>query len=635
MKRKILYLLIILIVGDILTACKDFLDVVPDNIATIDNAFSDRNEAEKYLFTCYSYIPNLASSGGNVALMGGDELWTYYPANGLPTWDVARGNQNVNDPFMNYWDGANGGSGLYKAIRDCNIFLENVSDPNKVTDLEPLTRQRWLGEVQFLKAYYHFYLFRMYGPIILIDENLPIDATPEEVRLKRAPVDSVVNFISNLLDTAAVNLPEKIINQATELGRVTKPAALTLKARLWVTAASPLFNGNPDYVNFVDKDNIHLFPTEADPAKWNKAVEACKEAVEACENNDIRLYTFSTFLNLSETTKTKMSVRNSVTEKWSAELIWGLSGRRGESIQWESMARIDPQYPLNIWGARDLLNPTLNVAELFYSANGVPINEDKMWNYANRYEIVTADHEDRFNLVEGYESAAFHHNREPRFYADLAFDGSTWYLQNSPSGNDENTWTVKARVGGPQARLGAYNFSVTGFWPKKLVNWKYELTADGSNYEAYPWPEMRLADLYLLYAEALNETGQTDQAIVWVDKVRERAGLNGVKDSWTNFSTNPGKFSSIEGMREIIHRERAIELIFEGHRFWDLRRWKKAEQALNQNIRGWNIEQESPEGYYHPQILFNQRFISPRDYLWPLREHDLIVNPNLVQNPGW
>lgn len=639
MKNIISYLSIIFLLGSFMTSCNDYLDVVPDNVATIDNAFSNRNEAEKYLFTCYSYMPGLNSTWGNVGLMGGDELWTFYPTlagtNNFQSWEIARGNQNVNDPYMNFWDGTNGGTGFFKAIRDCNIFLENVSNPDKVNDLDPTMRKRWIGEVQFLKAYYHFSLFKMYGPIIIIDKNLSISATPEEVRLSRAPVDSVVNYISNLLDTAVVNLPAVITNKATELGRVTKPAALSMKARLWVTAASPLFNGNPDYAGFVDKEGTHLFNTSAEPNKWLKAVQACKDAIESCESNEISLYSFNSFLDLSDTTVVQMSIRNSVTEKWNSELIWGLSGRQGSGIQSDCMARLDPTYPLNIWGARDLLNPTLEITELFYTDNGVPISEDINWNYSERYDLQVATHDDRYNLIEDYEIAKMHFNREPRFYADLAFDGGKWYMQNSPSGDDENTWTVKSRVGGVQARLGAYNYSVTGYWPKKLVNWKFVLTSNGSNYESYPWPEFRLADLYLLYAEALNENGQGEEALIWIDKVRERAGLKGVAESWTSYSTKPGKYTSTEGLRDIIHQERSIELMFEGQRFWDLRRWKEAENVYNQKIRGWDIDQESAEGYYRSKILFSQKFIAPRDYFWPIRESDLIINPKLVQNPGW
>jgi hypothetical protein len=639
MKKINLSIVIPVLVSLVFSACKDYLDIVPDNVATIDNAFSNRNEAEKYLYTCYSYLPGQNTAWGNVALMGADELWTFNPAlagaNNFQSCEIARGNQNINDPYMNFWDGTNGGTGLYKAIRDCNIFLDNVENTSKVIDLNSGLRKRWVCEIKFLKAYFHFYLLRMYGPIVIADKNLPIAATPEEVKLKRAPVDKVVNYIVALLDSAAVDLPEVIANRSAELGRLTRPAALTLKARVLLTAASPLFNGNPDFAGFKDKDGVLLFNATYDPVKWDRAAAACKEAIEYCEADGMDLYTFTSFTKLSDTTKVQMSIRNSICEKWNNELIWGLSGRQASAIQTDCMTRLDPAYPLNIFGARELLNPTLEVTDLFYTDNGVPINEDKTWNYPARYSLRTATHEERFNLVEGYQVAAIHFNREPRFYADLAFDGSVWYMQNSRSGTDENTWTVKAKPGQLQAKVGAYNYSVTGLWAKKLVNWKFVLQQTSNTLEPYPWPELRLADLYLMYAEALNEAGRGSEALPWINKVRTRAGLKGVQESWATYSTKPTKYATKDGLREIIQQERGIELMFEGHRFWDLRRWKKADRVLNQGIHGWSIDQESEAGYYHPKLLFSQRFVAPRDYFWPLMQADLIVNPNLVQNPGW
>ncbi len=628
-------IIFISVLCSMLVSCKKYLDVVPDDIATLDMAFSNRNEAEKYLYTCYSYIPSNHTAQGNVALMGADELWTFYPnGSGFTPWEIARGNQNANDPYMNCWSERNGGSAFYKAIRDCNIFLENVKDESKISDLSAGMRKRWIGEVTFLKAYYHFLLFRMYGPIVIVDKNIPVDASNDVVRVKRSPVDSVVNFISGLLDESCINLPPYITNQTEELGRITAPAALSLKARLLVTAASPLFNGNVDYANFTDKDGEHLFYTTYDEGKWVKAVEACRKAIETCEQNNIQMYQFQTYLALSDTTKIQMSIRNSVGEKWNRELIWGLSSRAVDGLQGDCMARIGT-YTQNMWAARELVNPTLEIVNQCYTENGVPINEDKTWNYSGRYETKVATHDDRFNLAENYETALFHFKREPRFYANLAFDGSVWYMQNSPSGTDENTFTVKGRVGQPQAKMGAYNYSCTGYWAKKLVSWKLVLSENSSTTERFPWPEIRLSDLYLLYAEALNEIGDMENALVWLDKVRERAGLKGVKESWTKYSTKPTKYSSVSGLREIIHQERSIELMFEGHRFWDLRRWKEAEKMLNKKITGWDIDQESPAAYYRPKVLFNMTFIAPRDYLWPLRDEDLIVNPRLVQNPGW
>lgn len=633
MKTYRFYVLLLLCAA-LFSACKNYLDIVPDNVATIDNAFSNRKEAEKYLYTCYSYLPWHNTASGNVGFLGADELWT--PGyDSFSTWEIGRGNQNINDPYMNFWEGRGGARDFYNAIRDCNIFLENVSDNSKVNDLGSSMRKRWLSEVMFLKAYYHFYLFRMYGPIVIADKNVPVTASADAVKQKRAPVDEVVKYITGLLDSAAAGLPDVVTDRSSELGRVTRPAALTLKAKLLLTAASPLFNGNPDYVNFKDKEGGQLFNPQFSEDKWQAAVTACKEAVDVCTTAGIRLYEFSTFYKLSDTTKIQMSIRNSVCEKWNQELIWGLSARTANEIQVDCMARIDPSYLANMWSSRERITPTLQAAAFFYTDKGVPINEDRTWKYGTRYSLRTAVSEERFNIINGYETAEFNFNREPRYYADIAFDGAVWYMENSRNSTDADTWTVRAKKGQPQSQLGAYNYSVTGLWAKKLVNWKFVMKESSHTLEQYPWPEMRLADLYLMYAEALNEVGRGDEAMEWLDKVRARAGLKGVRESWTNYSVNRNKFTTRQGLRSIIQQERSIELAFEGQRFWDLRRWKTADVVLNQAIQGWTIDQEGAVGYYRPRLLYNQRFIAPRDYLWPLRQDELIINTNLVQNPGW
>ncbi|RZL97688.1 MAG: RagB/SusD family nutrient uptake outer membrane protein, partial [Pedobacter sp.] len=217
MRKYILTGILALTVVLMLNSCKKYLDVVPDNIATIDNAFTMRTQAEKFLFTCFSYMPKDANMSGNPAL-GGDEIWRLQTDNS-ETFAISRNLQNVVNPMGNgYWDG------LYQGLRDCNIFLENVG---KVPDLSDGERARWIAEVKFLKAYYHYYLVRMYGPIPLIKTNLPIDADVNEVKVFRDPVDSCFNYISSLLDEAAAGLPKTVISPATEAGRVTQPIALS------------------------------------------------------------------------------------------------------------------------------------------------------------------------------------------------------------------------------------------------------------------------------------------------------------------------------------------------------------------------------------------------------------------------
>src|SRR5690606_23874300 len=158
--------------------------------------------------------------------------------------------------------------------------------------------------------------------------------------------------------------------------------------------------------------------------------------------------------------------------------------------------------------------------------------------------------------------------------------------------------------------------------PKKLIHYQNVVSSTGSNgYSVnwYPAPIMRLADLYLLYAEALNEYGgPSDDVYQYVNLIRERTGLPSVQDAWDTYSSNPTKYQQKDGLREIIHQERQIELAFEAHRLWDLRRWKKMLPTLNRPIRGWTLNQASATGYYQETEVFAPQF-TQRNYLDPIR----------------
>jgi len=624
--------------------CKKYLDVTPDNIGTIDYAFRMRTEAEKYLFTCYNNLPLFGRVGSDPAFMGGDELATIYPPSiyfdpGL--YRIARGEQNVVNPFANYWDGSNGGKPYFQALRECNIFLENV---DKVPDLSDFEKKKWVAEVKVLKAYYHFYLMRMYGPIPVVRKSLPVSAGIEEVRVSREPIDTVVSYIAQLIDEALPGLPDKIFNESSELGRLTKPIALGIKARVLVTAASPLFNGNPDYANFKDKAGVQLFNPTYSVEKWQKAAEACKAAIEAAHAAGAKLFYFITpsGVTITDSTKWTMNIRGAISEKWNPEIIWG-SNTTAIGSQALAQARLTsgdpsvlPTPPTTNESIRSMYAPPIHIAEMFYSSNGVPIEEDKNYDYANRFtRLRFGTDEYRHYIKKDYETVQLNFDREPRYYADLGFDGGIWYGHGLF--NDSKTWYVRAKAGQNGARLGGGLYAVTGYWPKKLVNYKNDFGGNSSGYniQTYPWPVIRLAELYLLYAEALNEAnGPGAEAYEWIDKVRQRAGLQGVVQSWAGFSKNPGKPNSKEGLREIIQREQMIELVFEGKRYWDIMRWKKGDIYLNMPIKGWDLEQKDAVNYYRVKQIFAPLFTT-KNYLWPLAENSITVNPSLVQNPGW
>jgi len=615
-------------------SCKDYLDIVPDNIATLENAFAMRATAERFLFTCYSWMPAQGNITANPGFMAGDELWSIYGYWTGSSWLIARGEQNIVNPLVNYWEGQNNASDIYRGIRECNIFLENIYD---VPDMDDYEKERWASEAKFLKAYYHFWLLRMVGPICIVDENLPISAGVDEVKIYRKPVDECFEYIVNLIDEAIIGLPAKIEAVTTEAGRIDKAIAKSMKAYILVTAASPLFNGNTDYTGFVDHEGTSFFNTTYDSDKWKKAAEACKEAIEICDSVGYSLYQYQPTLSqydLAQSTLTQMSIRNAVCERWNNEVIWGNSNSRmGTTEQKRFTPRgLDPE---NAGGGSGMgcIAPTLKMVEMFYSENGVPINEDITWDYQDRYGLKVVGDDNKYDLIYGYTTAKLNFDREDRFYASLGFDGGNWYGQGKY--DDLNTFNVKSKMGQPAGIINQEGYTVTGYVPKKLVNFENIIGISNITTTWYSWPVMRLSNLYLLYAESLNElNGPGSGVYYWVDQVRERAGLNGVVESWTNFSNQSNKFSTKEGMRKIIQQERSIELAFEGQRYWDLRRWKLALDELNGNIEGWDVQQEDPETYYVPTVLFNQTF-SSKDYLWPLKENTILVNRNLVQNPGW
>ncbi len=647
-KRLRLFAAMLVTVSIAVSCTKKFLDVVPDNVATVDNAFTSKSEAEKYLVTCYSYLPYEEDPTYNPGLTASDETWIEDNEIHIRSTNVAqlpRGGQNTSDPIINYWDGSrdgalnSNGNGMFRAIRDCNVFLENISDLKKVPDLDIDTRQRWIGETKFLKAYYHFVLFRAYGPIPVVDKNIPISAPLSETQVKRQAVDSVVNYISDLLDSAAATLPASIANTASELGRITQPIALSLKAKLLVYAASPLFNGNPDFATLQGKGGQSLFNSTYSADKWQRAATACKAAIDACTAQGISLYTFQTpaGTTLTDTTVKQMSIRNAMSEPWNSELIWGLTHTNlGFNAFFQAIGggAFDRTYIQNggITYGNALMGPTLKMARLFYTQNGVPIDEDKTLDFSNYSALRVATHGERFNIKEGETTARLNFEREPRFYANIGFDRCIWYMANSPSHSDENTFYLFCRAG----EFGQNSpIPITTMYMKKVLNWHFDWNT--RLYLVYPYPMIRLADLYLLYAEALNESGNAPSADVYtyVNLIRARAGLTTVQNAWSTYSNNPTKYTTKAGMRSIIQRERAIELCFEGQRYWDLLRWKTAAQELAGNVTGWDRTAKTPDLFYRELTFYTRRFVAPRDYLWPLQDNDLLNNPNLVQNPNW
>lgn len=635
-----------------LGGCQKYLDVVPDDVPTLEYAFHMQASAERYLFTCYSYLPSHGDINKNPGFNGGDEVWYMYPIKDVngDIFGIAQGLQSANNPLANFWSGEKQGNKLFQGIRDCNTFLEHI---HEVVDMEDYERERWIAEVKFLKAYYHYYLFRMYGPIPLMKENLPLGSGSAEVQVFREPVDKVVDYIIQLLDEAdqSESLPDRISGtENVELGRITRVIVKALKAKVLVTAASPLFNGGNSFFNLVDKRGVQLFNLTKDQNKWVKAAEACKEAVEFAESLGYRLYEFppSFAYKLNDTLQYQLNIKSAVSDKeFNPEVIWPNTNSTTSTLQRTTIPKLLPG-DNGSTGERPkgMVAPTIKMAQMFYTDKGVPIQYDKNWQNVDLFGLKTSTAADRFYVKKGQQTVRMHFDREPRFYANIGFDRGIWF------GNAANNYDVsledvggssllyvQGRQGETAARQEASNYSITGYTVKKWVHIETTQTPkmSSSTIKSYPWPEIRLADLYLLYSEALNEVeGYSPNTIKWINKVRVRAHIPSVEEAWDLYSNMPGYYTDQNNLREIIHQERTNELAFEGSRFWDLRRWLKAHQngALNAPVKGWDITQKDAISYYREVLLFNQRF-AMREYLWPIKLSELQINKNLAQNPGW
>lgn len=625
----------------------DYLNVVPNDAPTLEDAFKNRAAAEKALFTCYSFLPDPTNAYDYPAYFTSHdefEIGTMHWITGTHAYSIANGLQNTNSPRQNYWPT------MYRAIRYCNIFLDGIGTPRDIPEYE---RERWIAEAKFLKAYYHYWLVSLYGPVAIVDKSLDISAPTEEAMVYREPVDECIDFIVALLDEAAPYLPATVPNPIQEDGRITQSIALGIKAKALALAASPLFNGNSDYADWIDSRGKQLVSQVYSSEKWERAATAIKEAIDTCHYAGHKLYEFdkSKFtqsIAMNDEQAKSMTIRKAVTERWNTGAIWSSTASFAQSkgsglgaypsygnMQRALMAKV---YTEDTRSEVGMMSASPNMAELFYTANGVPVDEDKTWPYGDRYnfDVVKEGSGSEYFIGVNEITAKMNIGREPRYYGSLGFDRGYYELTTTTSDAGAKYQMLKMRLG--EAGSG----SMTGYMVKKLVAFETSASqgqASGPVYSGYSYrmPLMRLADLYLLYSEALNEIKEAPDGEVyeWIDRVRAVNGLGGVVESWELHSSYPDRPSYKEDMRQIIRRERMIELAFEGQRFWDVRRWKTAQQLWAQPTQGWDNTGAKAEEYYVRKEIFAGRSVSFNEYLWPISLNDLLINRNLVQSYGW
>ena len=644
------------------TGC-NYLDIVPDNVLQLEDIFETKEKAYNALADCYSYMPDNFHMHTGIQMLGDEfverldsrvaESRTYCIGN-----KIMRGWNNTTNSLLCYWTGGQGGTHTYEALRLCNIFIDYLESGAYIIGLEDTERANWVAQIKVLKAYYHYFIIRLYGPIIINDVNVTPNDPLEVVRRRRQPVEECFQYVLRLLDEVLYNEDgsDKYVLQTTTpslwLGQVNRVIAKALKAKVLVTRASPLFNGNSEfYSNFKNEDGVHYFPQEYDPEKWKEALDAVEEAIKEAEANGHHLYHFeqdsqyniksfdSQDWNTSEIMESCYNLRYAITEPWNEELIWGNTkpcDGANSRVHNGCMIRYEPMN--NTSYSHQWLGTSLTMVERFYTKNGVPINEDKTYfSEAQRYKQVKIpdDTYHRGYMQPKETTVNLHLNREPRFYAWLAVDRCVW-----------RTWDLRLNIkmrsgefpGGRMSDVVENDYFWTGIGVKKYVH------PESRGYVAnrtvqFPYPLIRMADLYLLRAECRNEYyGPSQQVYDDINMIRRRAGIPDIEKVWSDGSivSNVGKHTEKTGLRDIIQTERLIELSFEGQSFYDICRWKRAEEFYKRPVQGWNApDGETASAFYQVVTWQTRTWTTPRDYLMPIPYNEMLKNPNMIQNPGW
>ncbi len=679
--RKNIYTIVIVIIGAFfISSCKDYLknDKYFKDRMTEEKAFGDIQYIEQWLAHSYSFLKGVNKEIGNRPQILTNFSDGMYFGGRDPIYDVMWENALSFNRFHlgEYTENEKQGvwTQSYKGIRSATEFLNKIH-LNKTLEKEELNDFK--AQARFVRAYYYWLLLRRYGPIPLLpDEGIDYTKSYDEIAIPRSSYEECAEYISSEMIKAAENLP--LYRGQQYIARPTRGAALATRAKVLLFAASPLMNGVPTKDHYaqklVDDKGRPLLSLEYDEKKWAKAAAAAKDVMDL---GVYRLYTAN--FKYSGTASFPATIAPPYNPEYSdknwpngwadidpfesyralfngtlrgadnPELIFTRGQNSGgEGIRSMVAAQL-PRYATG-WNNNGL---TQKQVDAYYMADGSNCpGKDKEYGKgdgSNRVSGFTTEEDvaqGKYKPLPAGVSLQYA-NREPRFYASVAYNGSVWHLTNEEDPDNREHQVFYYRGGGN----GYTNTSFwlrTGIGIKKFVHPRdtYE-NGDMGKIIPKTLTTMRYADILLMYAEALNELDGSYQIPSWdssrtytvsrdiqemkkgIRPVRIRAGLPDYASS---------VYASKEKFREKLKRERQIEFLGEGKRYYDLRRWEDAPKELTLPIYGCNVLMTSDERelFHTPVPTFAlQMTFAPKMYFWPISIHELRRNHRLTQNPGW
>ncbi|MDO6429616.1 RagB/SusD family nutrient uptake outer membrane protein [Flavitalea sp. BT771] len=581
-------------------SCRKYLDQVPNDRINMDEVFKKQSLSEQFLANIYSNIIDEGDPIHNHPYIGtADDIDFTWSGGGTLNYAVNVGNMGRANLVFDFWQG------LYGGIRSASYFMQHVDENDEIRRLHGQDMiDRYKAEARFLRAYFYFSLMRQYGPVILMgDKVIAPDAPAAQFQLARSPWDSCVDYVVKELDEVSAQLPIVAVRDGNtsdaDYGRATKGMALAVKARLLLYAASPQYNGNTDALlaNFKTGAGTPLISPDYDPEKWRKAADAAKAVI------DMGIYS----LYKDPSGDPIKSLQGIFSQGWNAEQIFV---RKGNGlITWD--VHCEPRQA----GGWSGVGPTQEMVDSYFMSDGKLPTESSL--YA----------ETGFTDVGGQQIYNMYLNREPRFYRDVTYNNSTWQ-----GGTMSRPAPVTFYANGPNGRNGhPTDWTKTGYLCRKNVAPQTNVGSGGNGQQQQrPLALFRLAEIYLDYAEALNEIDPGNSDILkYLNMIRERAGI-----PLYGAGVNPLPIpASQTEMRKRIWAERKVELAYEGHRFFDIRRWKIAPQVMGV-LHGMDITKNDNSFYTRVPTITPHLFL-PSYYWWPISQYELDRDRVLIENPGY
>ncbi|MBF6627897.1 MAG: RagB/SusD family nutrient uptake outer membrane protein [Proteiniphilum sp.] len=675
--KKIYLIFLTIVVFGMISSCTDYLesDQYFKDRMTLDKVFTSEEYSEEWLAHTYSFLTRFnaeVTSKGYTPHNFADDM--YYGDRDAAI-DINLGGELSYSRFKlgeyNENEKQDGWGDSYKGIRNASVFIQNI-DQNEIFSAEK--RADYKAQARFVRAYYYWLLLRKYGPIpILPDEGIDYTKDYDEIAIPRSSYEECAEYISSEMQLAAKDLP--LFRDEQAVARPTRGAALAARAKVLLFAASPLANGNNDEFaqELVDDEGRKLLSTDYNEEKWARAAAAARDVMEM-SIYELYVANFRTSGNASFPATVAPPYHSEFSDKnwpegWAnidpfesyravfngtlsasenPELIFTRGQNQTESVQ-DMVAHQLPRIAAG-WNTHGM---TQKQADAYYMNDGVDApGKDKEIGRGDGSErtsgYVTREDMDAGRYKPLTEGVSLQYaNREPRFYASVAYNGDIWHMTNESEERNREQKVFYYRGGG-NGYTNTMFWLRTGIGIKKFVHPR-DTYQNGDIGKIIPKaePAIRYADILLMYAEALNELDGSYTIPSWdgaqsytigrdVNEIRKGVLPVRLRSGVPDYTSDI--YGNKEELRKALKRERQIELMGEGKRYYDLRRWKDApvEEALP--IYGCNVlMNEAQRDLFHtpvPVWTFPTTF-SKKMWFWPIQHSELKRNSRLTQNPGW